>query len=86
LGQGRAYSSSGEVVWARRDSNVERRLYDPSGTASLFSNALSSCSFVNDEKYPLEAIMNKKLKCGASGFKHPKSGFIRKFWHFFGGF
>jgi hypothetical protein len=53
------YRSSADVVWVSRDNRVERRLYEDSGTASLFSNALSSSSFVNDEKYPREAINDK---------------------------
>ena len=57
--EGTVYSSSGEVACTIRDRSDDRRLYDPSGTASFFSNALSSCSFVREEKKPREAISKR---------------------------
>ena len=60
-GERAKYSSSADVVGcAKRDKSIDRRFNDPSGTASLFSSALSSCSFVREEKNPLEVIAECK--------------------------
>jgi hypothetical protein len=50
------------VFCTNRDNSDERRLKDDSETANLFNKALSSCSFVNEEKYPREVISRKAAK------------------------
>ena len=55
--KGKVYKSSEGEAWTSRDNKLDSLLNEDSWTASLFSKAVSSCSFVREEKYPLDDIV-----------------------------